>query len=348
MKDKVEKWFLTLKASNTFPLKSEEIKQLWGPVAADLSDEEQLALLIRLTEKDYVFKWLYLISELVPLLFSDSSKFLFLVKAVVEKIKNDLAQGVFIRSLIITGERKPDLTIQVYPKLIEASDDLTIEYIGLMLGGAAKKEFSDAFKLIEKGLKDPKIPTKVASLKALRVAFESEGLEFPKTVFDILDDLRKVQDSSLQSEVINAYLDFDKYDSERAEKILTEISASGDQNAHYTITRRLSYVDLANKEREIEILENCANDKNPIIQQNLFQTFARKGAPFLKESLNIIRKMLKSSGYHSNSISDYYFQETCKGNEEVCIRTMESWIEQEKADTEFTFDTIQLLTTIKK
>ena len=173
---KEEKWFKVLTSSRAYPLKNEEINEIWGPIKADLNDEEQIRLLENLAQKDDVFKWLHLISNLLPSLFSENTEFMKLVEIVVEKIKNDMAQGIFIRSLIDTGEKNADLVIKIYAKLPEGVNDLTVEYTGLILGGAAKNKFSETLVVINNGFKSTRIAIKVASLKALRVSSESEYL----------------------------------------------------------------------------------------------------------------------------------------------------------------------------
>ena len=162
-----------------------------------------------------------------------------------------------------------------------------------------------------------------------------------------MEELSKIQESSLKTEIIGAYIDFDKFDPEIAENRLFEISSSGDSVERYTITRRLWFTNLVNQDREIEILRECAKDKNPQVQANLFQVFGQKGKLFLDESLEIIKSMLKSDGYHSNSMSDFYFQELCKEKNQHCVETLEKWLGDEKADTMFCFYVSQLLVLIR-
>lgn len=72
----------------------------WYPVKRDLTVDDQVTLLTRLVEKDYVFRWLKLISHLLPDLFSKDYSFVTLLETIIDKIKGDMAQGDFIRSLI--------------------------------------------------------------------------------------------------------------------------------------------------------------------------------------------------------------------------------------------------------
>ena len=274
---KEEKWFKILTSSRNYPLKNEEITEIWSPVRAELTEEEQLCLMEDLVQKDDVFKWLHLISNLLPSLFSENKEFMKLVEIVVEKIKNDMAQGIFIRSLIDTGEKNADSVIRIYPKLTEDVNELTIEFTGLILGGAAKNKFSETLEIINNGLKSSSIAVIIASLKALRVATESEIFVFPKEIYGILDEIWKIQEPSLKTEIIGAYIDFDRYDAERAESRLLKISSGGDSAERYTITRRLWFAKLVNLDKEIEILRECAKDKNPQVQANLFQVFGQKG-----------------------------------------------------------------------
>src|SRR3989337_4403203 len=110
-------------AERSFPYKKEDIIKTWAPVKASLTEEEQIALLNCLVQRDSVWMWFHLISYLLPDLFSVSEQTKNLIETVIEKTKNDMAQGIFIRSLISMGEKNPDKATGLYCKLVETGND---------------------------------------------------------------------------------------------------------------------------------------------------------------------------------------------------------------------------------
>jgi len=262
-RNKVENWCETLTTRKDWPRDDEAIKKLWAPIEKDLTSEEQISLLNCLAQSHYIFRWLNLISYLLPDLITEDQNFINLIETVVDKVKGDMAQGIFIRSLINMGEKDPERGISLYARLTEVSSDLAIQYSGLILGGAAKRKFNKVFEIIERDLQKEESSVKVACLKALRVAFETEGeIQFPSGIIDILDEMSENKDPSVQIEVVQGYIDFDKFDPERCEKKLLEIATKGNSMVRFTILDRLWLVSLNGQSTEIEILKICVEDNN--------------------------------------------------------------------------------------
>jgi hypothetical protein len=162
---------------------------------------------------------LYLVSYSLSDVFSVSKSFVRLLEIIIEKIKNDMAQGIFIRSLIDTSKNNPEEALKIFYLLTKSRIDTAVTYSGLILGGMAKKEFTKAYKIIEEGLETSKITLKVACLRALRVVFEDDTIKkFPKKIMCYLEELSKKDYQILEGEVIKSYVDFDKFEPEQCEK----------------------------------------------------------------------------------------------------------------------------------
>lgn len=339
---KVSDWCNTLNTERKYPLTKEEIIDTWKPVHEDLTVEEQIALLICLVKTGSVFRWLNLISYFLPDLFSESQYFINLMELVIDKIKNDMAQGVFIRGLIDSGEKYPGIALKLYSRLSAVANDVTIHYSGLILGGAAKKKFDEAFRIIKNDLQKGKAPVKVACIKALRVAFETENeTKFPPEILDLLEQMSKGGEPFLQSEVINAYIDFDRFNPEKCEQKLVEIVTTGDSSARSAVSNRLWLSNLADQKREIELLKICADDNDSAVLANVARALSRKGQAFLKDSLEITKRILKNYKDYNMSEIDYYIEELCKNDVKLCLATFEDWRKSE-TDQVFQFRVSEL------
>lgn len=210
--------------------------------------------------------------------------------------------------------------------MVDVSNDLTIHYAGLVLGGAAKQRFGEVFEIIERDLKKGKISAKVACLKALRVAFETEGeTEFPNRILDILGKIWEIKDPSVRTEEIQGYVDFRRYNHEVCEQKLLEIAEAGSSLERLTITNRLWFETLEDQTIEIQILYICSEDNNVSVLNSVATVLSQKGQTFLKDSLEIVRRILKKGqSYHIPKLQ-YTVKKLCENNLEVCQTTFEKW-----------------------
>ena len=324
--NKIVKWCETLRSRRDWPKDVDEIEDLWNPVRKDLTVDGQVTLLTCLVEKDYVFRWLKLISHLLPDLFSKDHSFVALLEIIVDKIKGDMAQGDFIRGLIRIGEEYPEKGIELYSFLVDVSNDLTIHYAGLILGGAAKQRFNEVFEIIERDIEKDRVSVKVACLRALRVAFETEGkTEFLNRILDILEKMWEIKDLSVRTEVIQGYVDFRRYNHEVCEQKLLEIAEVGSSLERLTITNRLWFENLEDQTIEIKILYICSEDNNVSVLNSVATVLSQKGQAFLNDSLEIVRRMLKKGPSYYIRNLEYAVKKLCENNLEVCQTAFEKW-----------------------
>lgn len=324
--DKILRWCRILQSQKDWPRDDAKIENVWNPVRKDLTVADQVTLLTRLVERDYVFKWLKLISHLLPDLSSKDYNFVALLEIVIDKIKGDMAQGDFIRSLINIGERYPEKGVELYSFIVDVSNDLTITYAGLLLGGAARQRFSEVFNIVERDLKKDRMSVKVACLKALRVAFETEGeVEFPSKILDILENMWEIEDPSLRTEIIQGYVDFRHYNPEVCEHKLLEIAEGGSSSERLTITNKLWFENLEDRAIEIQILYICSEDDNINVLTSVVTILSQKGQAFLEDGLEMVRKMLKKGLLHHIPNLEYAVKKLCENNLKGCQETFEKW-----------------------
>jgi hypothetical protein len=324
--NKIEEWCRKLRTSKDWPIAVSEIENVWRPITDELAHNEQVSLLTCLVEKDRVFRWLKLISHVIPEIFSEDYNFANLLGIIIDKIKGDMAQGDFIRSLIEIGERHPEKGISLYSFLIKRSNDSTIPYAGLILGGAGKIKFKEVFETIKTDIQNEKSMIQVACLKALRVAFEKpQDTKFPPEILDLLDKMWKSDDTRVRAEVIQSYIDFREYYPEICEQKLLEIVKNEGSEERFIITNRLSFEDLKDQSIEIKILHICSEDNSLYVLRNLLLIISQKGHRFLEDSLEIIRKILKKENYSDLSNFDYSVKKLYEHNPEACEKTFQKW-----------------------
>ena len=344
---KVKESCKTLTASRDWPIDTEAIEKLWSPIRKDFTLQEKVLLLKCLVQNDSVFRWLHLVSHVLPDVVSEDQNFINLIEIVVDKVKGDMAQGIFIRSLINIGERNPEMGIRLYTQLIDVSNDAVIPYSGLLLGGAAKKEFDKVFKIIKEDL-GKRISVKVACLRALRVAFETNGpIQSVPVILNIFERMSLIPDHSIQIEVIRGLIDFDKFDPERCEKRLLEIATKGNSIARFTILDRIWFQSLNTQSKEIEILKICVEDNNVNVLESVARILSRKGQAFLEDSLEIVKRMLKKPVDSFVPDLSYYLKELCKNEPKSCIKTFQKWVESDQ-DLVFKFRVSRVLPYIQQ
>jgi len=334
MSSKTEEIYKSLTAKRIWPLKQSEIEEIWLPIKAQLNCQEQMQLLICLSRESYIFPWLKLISYAIPDISPKESGFIDLLENVVSKIKNDLAQGDFVNSLVKLGETQPDQAVELYESLTKVEDYSLIHYSGLILGGVAKKDFQKAWAMIERDFAKGFYPVQVACIKALRVGLEKiDFSDNSEEIFAMLKIALAQSDDSLRIEAIHSYIDFDKVNPKICEEALKDVAKTGQSLLRLVIVDRLWLVDLENKENEIEILKLCAKDNDQRVIESIARVLSTKGQRFLGDSLEIIRELLKKPYSVHGAMFDYYLQEFGKDKLPSILESIKQWSKTDKDET---------------
>src|SRR3989338_2511234 len=124
--------------------KFEEQKKIYDRYKSKLTADEKYALVRNyMSSRDF---WGY--SQIIVLALydvaDDSDKFIDVIVKLNQKVRTDLAQGVFLDMLTDIGKNKPELGKRLYEKIMTSSaeDDLKV-ISGLILGGYALNDFKD-------------------------------------------------------------------------------------------------------------------------------------------------------------------------------------------------------------
>ena len=164
--------------------KAQEVENFLKPFQVD---NQKLITILEFLIEDYIFRWLDFICLKLPVLATENN-FVNLLKKIILKIMNDMAQHNFIRALISIGEHDAKLGISLYQQMILNGDPDLIAYSSFPLGGAGKSQFNEVFTLIKEGLENQNPNLKAASIKTLRVIFEgSNKIEKATEIFRLLD-----------------------------------------------------------------------------------------------------------------------------------------------------------------
>ena len=313
-----------------FIWKTSEVDSYLKSVNFDYS-EGNLTKLILCFSEDNVFRWLDFISSKLPEIASDSEEFIELVLQIARRVKGDMAQGPFVRSLIAIGSSDSNLGLVLFKRMVILKD--LEAYAGLVLGGAGQKDFANIFGEIESNIRSSDSATKAAYVKALRVIFEKEkDIREEDSVFGILKAAADVgEDKIVRGEAANAYIDFYKLNRKVCFEHLMSLAKQNDSEIRSIIAQRLWIADLNDGEKEIEILKECSRDKNPNTMSMVALALSRKGKAFPRESLDIIRDWIARGSFGEIKDIDYCLQEIGRENTNTCIKVVSSWIDEENS-----------------
>ncbi|MCK4733556.1 MAG: hypothetical protein KAT65_13975, partial [Methanophagales archaeon] len=231
-------------------------------------EKDDLVLLIQsLLGDEDIFAWLEFISSKLDIIAEDSSDFISMLESIIIKVKNDLAQGSFIRALINLGEKKPDLGFNLYKRIISSSKNPNIiPYAGLILGGVGRVDPENIIKYIEDVLLDDKIeePIKAAVTKAIRVIIEKkEQLDYEEQFFEILNNVSNVKNGRLlKIEAINLNFELFKFNKDTCfENLVNLTTKNSTDSLKYMVADRLWIWGLDDTEKEFHLI-NILSDSN--------------------------------------------------------------------------------------
>lgn len=299
-------------------------------------DNKKMAKILECLVDDYVFRWLDFIRFILPKVASEKS-FVNLLRKIILKIKEDLAQGTFIRALIKIGEENPKLGFFLYGQMAVEKEEELIPYSSFLLGGAGRKNFDYAFSMIEEGLKNENPNLKAAYIRALRVIFENESkLKKPRKIFEILDRFSSDNEHVVvQIETLKAYFDFSRIQPNKCTKHLIKFATRRNSIIRFHLANEIWLRNLPNREDEIDILKLCAEDEDVNVLSRISSALSKKGQEFPEKSLKIIKDWTIRGKYSYVYEIEYCLKEIGKSHLDRCIKEVETWIEEKNDRLEF-------------
>ena len=326
MSDKVETFYNDLIKNHTWIRNKDELNSTWNNVNKKFNDYEKLIFLKKLSEDNYIFRWLDLISYIIPLVKYDEDIMIEIIKNITIKVKNDMAQGNYIRGLIKIGENDQNRAFNLYNKLQCSSDDV-IQYSGLILGGIGKQNYDYMFNYIITNFSDSNEKLKASYLKAIRVSNENKDtLIYEKEIFKLIDSVIFTKNEYLLYEVIQICFDFNKYNSSKTEEYLLYYTLKGNDSIKYIIANKLWFYNLSNYEIEIKLIEILSKENDIKILDEIAKVLSRKGSNYLIQSLTIIKYWVDKNKFYDISNIKYCLNELGKENTEIGIDFIEKWI----------------------
>lgn len=316
--------------------------KIWKPDQVDaflkpfeISDKTMIKVLEHLVD-DYIFKWWDFICLKLPQLTTEE-EFIGLLRKIIRRVKGDLAQGPFIRTLIDIGEADPHLGISLYKQMIATKDEDMVSYSSLPLGGAGKRCFGEAYSLVKDGLKSNNAHFRQAAIKTLRIIFENETeLKRESEIFEILNSLSsEKEDVIVQNEVLNAYIDFSRFRPDECARHLLAFARRKDSRVRFSLARILWLQDLPSKEDETNILKICAEDEDRNVLSQVSLALSRKGQEFPEKALKIIKDWIKRGKYFDVYEIEYPIREIGKVQLDRCIKEIETWIAEDNVKLQF-------------
>ncbi len=291
----------------------------------NLNSDELFEVINYFADDNYIFRWLEFIGRKIPEI-ARTANFLSLVKKIILKIKNDLAQGMFTTGLINIGEQDPEFGICLYKQMKEDSD--LLPYSSFLLGGAGKKQFDRVFEYVQEDLKSQNPSLNADSIKTLRVAFfGSDKLLKSEEIFKLLDKYSSEQpDSVLTIEAAHAYLEFSRFSYDHCNKRLLCLAKKGNSRLRFMLAETVGIRDYLKDQDAVEILSICGNDEDKNVLSRVVLALARKGPNFPELSLRIIKNWILNGKYSVVHDIDYAIAEIGKRHFEICVAEVVSWI----------------------
>ena len=234
-------------------------------------EKEDLVLLLNSLVLDDIFCWLDFISLKLDKIAEDSIVFINLLNIIVSNIKNDLAQGPFIRALINLGESHSELSLKIYRMMVDSRDRKLQPYAGLVLGGVGKKEPDKILSYIEKILNSEYSDhytdnyIKAALVKTVRVIIEKkEEIQYKERIFKILKTVSDTElNESILLESVNLNFELYRFNKDFCFKNLLDFVNSRRTLIQYQIVENLLFWGL-NKDydKEFELIKICSKSND--------------------------------------------------------------------------------------
>jgi len=325
--DKVNVLFQELKSNKELYYPKEQKLREMIEVCKDLSNDETLNLLNLLVDDD-IFRWLPFICIKVCDTASVDKDFISFLKKIIEKIKYDMAQGPFIDALIYIGKEK-DFALDLFDNIKKTRDKDMILYGGVILGGYGQEHFEDLFKNVVEDFDTKDDCVKAAFIRSLRISHENKESILEEGVFKILENEMEIEDLTLKTEILLAYLNFYKFNRTICfNNIIKLIKRHRDPILRINLIRKIYTSNLDSKD-SIELLKICSKDDDENVLKEIGYPLINYSKTYSREVFNILKDWIKRDKYF-NLDFDYILESIGKENAKIFLDMVEEWIDEER------------------
>lgn len=249
--------------------KFDEQQGIYDRYKSKLSNKDKYNLIKELMD-DKFWGYFELIAKIVYELADISNEYLKLLEEVNNKVKNDMAQGPFLNTIINIGKNKEKIALKLYKKILkETKDESLIVISGLILGGYSQKNLIVLQNYIKKGIE---YPLANSILKAILVNYEKSNMS--EEIYSYFDRIMKIEDTRILREFANICLIFYNKDPEYFFNQIKKLVKLNDRHINYLIFDRLTYKDILNQEQIFELIE-LSKDAEDIVIDKIIETLRK-------------------------------------------------------------------------
>ncbi len=287
-------------------------------------NRQELYELIKYLIKENIFRFLYVVSNVIQDLASDDEEFIEIIELVIDKIKDDLAQGPFIDSLTAIGKSNPRLAMKIASKLLESSSP---ECSSFLIGGAFHELVEESNALITESLHSENPRQQVAAIKALRIAYKDSEMSDKEKIFTIFEQTSKSDFMKVKLESMEAFLDFYDKDVEKSKKIIENL-ARGHTECKFRLAYRIWIRSPFDEETDLHFLEICSQESDINVKRNVLFALACFVKKYPNKVLEILAKYTIRDGYDFEDMG-YVLGELGKTNAASALTIILDWIRTE-------------------
>ena len=275
--------------------------------------------------KENTFGFLYVISNTMQDLASDDEEFIEIIELVMDKIKDDLAQGPFIDSLIAIGKSNPRLAMKIASKLLESSNP---ECSSFLIGGASHELAEESNTLITKLLSSENPRRQAAAIKALRVTYKDSEMGDKEKVFAIFEQASKSDSMKVKLESLEAFLDFYDKDVEKSKRIIESLARDHTECKSW-LSYRIWIRSPFDEEADLHFLEICSQESDINVKKNVFYALARFVEKYPNQVLEILAKYAIRDRYDFEGMG-HVLGELGKANAVNALAIILNWLRTER------------------
>ena len=303
----------------------------------DLSNSDLLFLLYLLASGRDIFSWLNFISVRLKIVAGDNSVFTNLISMIIQKIKGDMAQGDFIKSLIQLGQEKPELSLKIYERIVKSREEDTIHYAGFILGGAGKVKTIEVRNYILKTLNHEDYgdidSIKIAVAKATRIILQDLPESEDKTFFfDVLSKISNVSyPEDLKAEAINLSFQLYKFNKDICYNIIFKLMTETKfEFLKSQVADKLWIFGLEDSEAEFKLIQNLSETNNQNILSKIAYYLAKNNVKDKDKTFEIFQYLTRKERIVYVSELYYTLEEMLSSDSDYYINKFIEWIRGEK------------------
>lgn len=263
--------------------KPNEQIEIYNKYKTNLDNKDKYELALSIISERSFWGYFELVAVIIYELAEVSNEYLNLIETLHTKVRYDLAQAPFFKTLKKIGVNKREIALPLYEKIFnDAKQNETKIMAGIILGAYCKQDEKTLLAYLKKELS---VPMTNSILKAIITCYDEK---LPQEIYTYIDKVSKTTDKEILRELANVCLIYYKQDEKYFYEKIKSLIELKDDMIRYIVFDRLTFQEII-AEKDVLVLVSQSLDSNEQVIEKILDVLRKYPNEYQQVSEWLIR-----------------------------------------------------------